>query len=828
MSASTSPAEASSIPAHLASLSRLTLTALALTLFAGLPPTVSAKGPADRVSVEEGLFPTTSLIRAVGPLYYTGHDVDDDMTGNSLGDNDGVVESGETIELYVEIWNAGDQTATGLNATISTSDPYVTFTFNTSSTYGDIAPGAFAVNANDFDFDVASSAPAGEIIVFDLSITASNGGPWTDSFVVVVDNNNPTVAMISDQSELLPVAADLGTIGFDVFSLPNNWDGAAASFTSSLATLMQFDIVAWYGSGLGYGRLTTPAEANALESYVEAGGRLLVTGYDTIGSPDDSVLAEIVRSSTVGDGPFEYSYSIVDAAHPIATGPYGFFPNGFELIATYSDHDDVHAIGAAGAVGVARLASGADKIIATDLDPAPASGRIVYWNGNLEAQDWIGPPPSPVAHRVEPEVKPGAPSNEALRASATPVTGAELPAAANLEPTAHGLRLEDATIAGLTRCGLRQESLWTFPSVSATYAVANDPYWFQAGDQVSEAISTGVSVVEKAHLDLVISENLLTGGASVDLALSLNGTPVGTFSVLPGEFLVSVEFAFPGIPGPSFTVVLSETNTVPAGQGSIVIPTGVSTLTFIRHQHELFRNTLAWLGDGATRLDPNEVNDTPGQCTPILLGVPVSGVYVDPAGDLDYYCLAATAGQGVYADVDASEMGSALDPVLTLLDPGGTPIAESDDVHGLDPFLTFVIPATGTYSLRVRSFGHPCCGGSEFFYTLLVDEGPVDAPGLATALPIVPGIESMSPVPATGPVAITYGITRDGLPHRLVVYDVAGRLVRTLASGPSMVGRHRAVWDGRSGDGHPSVSGVYFVALGVGEERWTEKVMLLR
>ena len=40
---------------------------------------------------------------------------------------------------------------------------------------------------DDYDFAVDPDTPNGHIIQFDLEITASNGGPWTDSFDVPVD-----------------------------------------------------------------------------------------------------------------------------------------------------------------------------------------------------------------------------------------------------------------------------------------------------------------------------------------------------------------------------------------------------------------------------------------------------------------------------------------------------------------------------------------------------------------------------------------------------------------------------------------------------------------
>jgi hypothetical protein len=47
----------------------------------------------------------------------------------------------------------------------------------------------------------------------------------------------------------------------------------------------------------------------------------------------------------------------------------------------------------------------------------------------------------------------------------------------------------------------------------------------------------------------------------------------------------------------------------------------------------------------------------------------------------------------------------------------------------------------------------------------------------------------------------------------LAVYDVTGRLVRSIVSGPLDAGTHRSVWDGRDESGRPAAAGVYLARL---------------
>jgi beta-glucanase (GH16 family) len=63
----------------------------------------------------------------------------------------------------------------------------------------------------------------------------------------------------------------------------------------------------------------------------------------------------------------------------------------------------------------------------------------------------------------------------------------------------------------------------------------------------------------------------------------------------------------------------------------------------------------------------------------------------------------------------------------------------------------------------------------------------------------------------------------------LGIYDVAGRLVRTLAAGePTGAGRHEATWNGRDAAGQAAPAGVYFYRLDAGGQSLTRRMTLLK
>lgn len=122
----------------------------------------------------------------VGPLVYQSHGVDDDKIDQSHGDGDGIAECGEVVELNVNLVNQGWATASVITATLSADDPYISFLDNTASSYADIPGGATASNNDDFEIGISAEIPNGYTIPFTLDITALNGGPWTDSFNLMV------------------------------------------------------------------------------------------------------------------------------------------------------------------------------------------------------------------------------------------------------------------------------------------------------------------------------------------------------------------------------------------------------------------------------------------------------------------------------------------------------------------------------------------------------------------------------------------------------------------------------------------------------------------
>jgi len=113
----------------------------------------------------------------------------------------------------------------------------------------------------------------------------------------------------------------------------------------------------------------------------------------------------------------------------------------------------------------------------------------------------------------------------------------------------------------------------------------------------------------------------------------------------------------------------------------------------------------------------------------------------------------------------------------------------------------------------------------------------------ASTPPITRSLLTVSPDPFSQATLIQYKASADGRPRtadnvptyqhiNLSIYDLSGRLIRTLVDEPlkhpTIEPSDHVVWDGRDEAGERVVSGVYFCRLGFGSEIAAKKVVVLR
>lgn len=229
-------------------------------------------------------------------------------------------------------------------------------------------------------------------------------------------------------------------------------------------------------------------------------------------------------------------------------------------------------------------------------------------------------------------------------------------------------------------------------------------------------------------------------------------------------------------------------------------------------------------GGGAITAE-TESNNTSGTADgPVGTGVGVTGS-ISSASDQDYFYFdVATAGNinvslsiGSTADLDWFLYNSSLTEVAR----GYTTANPEAGSYNAAPGRYYLMvdgyqSATSSYTLTVS-------GGLANIAQLGVEKPRVED---AVAKPLVNWLHPNAPNPFRGGTTIRFSIETAG-DVGLHVYDVNGRLVRTLVSGALEPGDYVARWNGRGEGGEPARPGFYFYRLEAPGFRTTRKMVLI-
>lgn len=128
----------------------------------------------------------------------------------------------------------------------------------------------------------------------------------------------------------------------------------------------------------------------------------------------------------------------------------------------------------------------------------------------------------------------------------------------------------------------------------------------------------------------------------------------------------------------------------------------------------------------------------------------------------------------------------------------------------------------GAYVLRVRAKSSSNGLSSE-------DESSFPLQGSGNVAPARASLLASHPNPFSQSTRIGFAVPA-GAPRavRVGVYDVSGRLVKSLESGTLSAGIHSRTWDGRDESGRLVSAGVYMTRYEVGGETLTQKVVRMR
>ncbi|MHC1706705.1 MAG: C25 family cysteine peptidase [Bacteroidales bacterium] len=130
-----------------------------------------------------------TVIPPAGPYVVKDNFSLNDNTGN----NNGIMDYGETIQLNMGVKNVGIVQADAIVVTLSSTDPFITITDNTAS-YGDIPAGSVVNMNNAYEFTVADNIPDNHVVPFTL--TATDGtNIWLSYFSI--KGHAPVVSYLS-------------------------------------------------------------------------------------------------------------------------------------------------------------------------------------------------------------------------------------------------------------------------------------------------------------------------------------------------------------------------------------------------------------------------------------------------------------------------------------------------------------------------------------------------------------------------------------------------------------------------------------------------------
>jgi hypothetical protein len=151
-------------------------------------------GTVDIVVTAQNRIPYISTIQAIAPsgpyVVFDSYAIND-----GAGNNDGLVNNGESIVLGVQLKNVGPNNAQNVVATLAESDTFVTVTDN-SETYGSITGNNGVVNrAQAFAFTVSPNTPDAHNISFQLTITGTALDTWNANFTIPV--HSPNLGLVS-------------------------------------------------------------------------------------------------------------------------------------------------------------------------------------------------------------------------------------------------------------------------------------------------------------------------------------------------------------------------------------------------------------------------------------------------------------------------------------------------------------------------------------------------------------------------------------------------------------------------------------------------------
>ncbi len=154
-------------------------------------PTFNIPGDAEALMIYSGAMPgfdivgidSSSVIGSGGAVHCTTRVVPtaeeynaaitDVVVDDSAGDNDGLLDPGETVFLQINLRNSGSQPLTGVSGVLSSDQPGLVTILDAAASWPDLSPGSTAASlAPHFQVLIDGSTPEGTVVTFSLDVSA--------------------------------------------------------------------------------------------------------------------------------------------------------------------------------------------------------------------------------------------------------------------------------------------------------------------------------------------------------------------------------------------------------------------------------------------------------------------------------------------------------------------------------------------------------------------------------------------------------------------------------------------------------------------------------
>ncbi|MDI6808721.1 MAG: T9SS type A sorting domain-containing protein [Candidatus Eisenbacteria bacterium] len=208
-------------------------------------------------------------------------------TLDPLGNGNGIAEPGETISMGITLKNYG-LSATGINATLTSADPYIKITSNSSS-YPDIPIDKTGSSLVYYAFSSDPGTPTGHLVSFNLQIHAA-GYDTVSTFDLYI-GETPILLVDDDAGSSYETyyQSAIASTGLNYLL----WS-VKTSGSPTLAELMKHRATVWFTSAEAGFTLTGTDESN-LTSYLNSGGTLFFSSQEYLSERFETFANEILR-----------------------------------------------------------------------------------------------------------------------------------------------------------------------------------------------------------------------------------------------------------------------------------------------------------------------------------------------------------------------------------------------------------------------------------------------------------------------------------------------------------------------------------------------------